>query len=108
MPLFCTKCNNLTAVITTADTFYYKCGQCQSEYKPTDDESMKYEDVTGQNLSVFSTILLNASKDPVNPKVAKNCIKCDSKFVKQVRIGAALQIINACIGCDHRWHEGIE
>ena len=108
MPLFCQECNNLLSIITTADEFFFKCIKCQKTYTPSDDDSLRYDDVKGTNLIIYKTILQNAGKDPVNPKVRKTCKKCESDIVKQVRLGEDMRLINVCVKCDTQWIEGTE
>lgn len=104
MKLFCTICNNLLVVNTSADDFYFKCNKCYQIYKPDESDTLHYEDIKGTNLIIYKTILQNAGKDPVNPKIYKDCT-CGNNIVRQVRLGDALQLINICIKCDKKWLE---
>jgi len=106
MPMFCKLCNNLLSIITTADEFYFKCVKCQINYTPDKKDSLRYEDTTGANLVIYKTILKNAGRDPVNPKVKKKCKKCKNTIVKQVRLSNDLRLINVCIKCNNQWLEG--
>lgn len=107
MPLFCPICNNLLVVTTSADDFHFTCMKCHSTEKPTSADTLRYEEVSGTNLVVFKSILLNAGKDPVNPKVKKQC-KCGYDTVRQVRLGTEMKLINTCIKCNEQWLEGTE
>jgi len=107
MPLFCDICNNLLSVITTASTFYFKCAQCQKRFKPLPDDSLRYEESTGINLLIYKKILQNAAKDPLNPKVLRDCPNCKKKtIIRQVRLGDDLRLINTCIKCEKQWIDG--
>ena len=105
--LFCKICANLLSVVTTADTFYFKCAKCQELYQPTDKDSIRYEEVRGSELAMHKTILLNAGMDPVNPKVKCKCT-CGNNFAKQVRLGSDMRVINICTMCNRQWYEGID
>jgi len=107
MPLFCTICNNLLSGVSRADNFYFECVSCKEIYKPTAVDTLRHEQIKGTDLVTFKTILQNANRDPVNPKVKKKCTKCDSKYVKQVRLGDDMRLINCCIKCNERWIEGL-
>lgn len=109
MPLFCQTCNNLLSRITTSDQFYFRCNSCNQSYNPTDNDTLQYEEIKGTNLVVYKTILQNAGRDPVNPKVKKDCVnnKCDSNIVKQVRLGDDMRLINICPKCNKQWIEGL-
>lgn len=107
MPRFCETCNNLLSVIATSDEFYFKCIKCQLTYRPSEDDSLRFESTKGTNLIVYKTILKNAGRDPVNPKVRKPCDGCASTIVRQVRLGDDMRLINICINCDKQWIEGL-
>jgi len=107
MSLFCKKCNNLLIVETTSESFKFKCNKCELYETPTAYDTLRYEDITGDDLIVFKSILLTASDDPVNPKVEKKC-KCGYDRVRQVRLGNEMKLINSCIKCKNQWLEGIE
>ena len=92
-------------MITTSDLFQYKCGKCESIETPSEKDTLVYEDVTGTNLVVFKSILGNAGRDPVNPKVRRAC-KCGNKFAKQVRLGDEMKLINTCTKCGEQWLDG--
>jgi DNA-directed RNA polymerase subunit M/transcription elongation factor TFIIS len=108
MPLFCEICSNLLSVITTADTFHFRCMKCKKDYMPVDEDTLRYEQIKGTNLIIYKTILQNADKDPVNPKVENHCNKCGHNIVRQVRLGNDMRLINVCIKCSNKWIEGIE
>lgn len=105
MPLFCAICRNLLISVTTPDEFKFQCEKCQKFEKPGDTDLMVYEDVSGTNLVIYKSILHNAGKDPVNPKVTRKC-KCGSKFAKQVRLGSEMKLINTCVSCGNQWLDG--
>lgn len=106
MPLFCKNCSNLLVVSTTVDTFHFKCNKCEQTEEPTAVDTLRLEIVSGTDYTVHKAMLHNAAHDPVNPKVAKICPKCDHKIVRQVRIGNEMRIINTCISCVHQWIDG--
>lgn len=107
MPLFCPVCNNLLVVTTTSDDFHFTCMKCRRIEKPAASDTLRYEEVSGTNLIIFKGILLNAGKDPVNPKVKKQC-KCGNSTVRQVRLGNEMKLVNTCTECNHQWLEGAE
>ncbi len=105
MPLFCPVCKNLMTIATTADDFRYQCGKCMTFEKPNQRDTLVYEDVTGTNLIIYRSILTNAGRDPVNPKVLRKC-KCGSRFARQVRLGNEMKLINTCVLCSEQWLDG--
>ncbi len=92
-------------IATTADEFHYQCSKCMTFEKPSDKDTLVYEDVTGTNLIIYKSILKNAGLDPVNPKVFRKC-KCGSRFAKQVRLGSEMKLINTCVLCAEQWLDG--
>jgi len=106
MPLFCTNCNNLLTVVTTADSFYFKCISCQEVFEPTATDTLRREWIKGDDLLVHKTILQNAGRDPANPKVYRDCA-CGARIAKQVRLGDDMRLINICTGCDKQTIEGL-
>ena len=105
--MFCKICDNMLSAITTADKFYFKCVRCQVTYEPEPNDTLRYEDIKGTNLLVYKTILKNAGRDPVNPKVRKTCTGCGNKIAKQVRLGDDMRLINVCTKCGKQWIEGL-
>lgn len=106
--LFCQECLNLLSVITTSDELFLKCIKCQKITLTGPKDSLRYEDIKGTNLVIYKTILQNAGKDPVNPKVKKDCKKCKNDIVKQVRLGSDMRLINICTNCNEQWLEGVD
>jgi DNA-directed RNA polymerase subunit M/transcription elongation factor TFIIS len=106
MSLFCTTCHTLLTVVTSTDMFYFKCIKCQKNYEPNDTDTLHYVEESKTNFASYKQILKNASRDPANPKVLLDCTKCDSKYVKQVRLGESKKLINCCIKCNNQWIEG--
>lgn len=92
-------------IATTADEFHYQCNKCMTVEKPANKDTLVFEDVTGTNLIIYKSILKNAGRDPVNPKVLRKC-SCGSKFAKQVRLGNEMKLINTCIACGEQWLDG--
>lgn len=103
--LFCPECQNLLIDITTSDSFILTCPNCHIQVQPDEKASLRYEDVSGTNLVVFRSLLQNAGKDPLNPKVYKKC-KCGSTLARQVRLGDEMRLINTCIKCNEQWLDG--
>jgi hypothetical protein len=73
--------------------------------KPSDKDSLVYENVTGTNLIIYKSILHNAGRDPVNPIVFRKC-KCGNNYARQVRLGNEMKLINTCIECGDQWLDG--
>ena len=105
MSRFCKNCNNLLVVDLANDSLSFNCMSCLSEYNSEPNDSLRYEDVKTGNLFIFSKILDNAHRDPVNLKAKKQCKKCKHEFAKQVRLGESLRLINICEKCQNRWVE---
>jgi DNA-directed RNA polymerase subunit M/transcription elongation factor TFIIS len=106
MPLFCKFCSNLLVNINSSDSLKFKCVKCNVYEEPTDEDTLRYEDVKAINLDVYKSIVSTAADDPVNPKVKKICPKCKHDRARQVRIGDELKLINKCIKCKEQWVEG--
>jgi DNA-directed RNA polymerase subunit M/transcription elongation factor TFIIS len=105
MSVLCNICGNLLTNSTSAESFLFICNKCSTTTKPSDKDTLRYEDVTGTDLIVYKAILLNAGQDPVNPKVKKQC-SCGYNIVKQVRLGREMKLINTCIKCNNQWLDG--
>lgn len=103
--IFCQQCNNLLVTISTTDELYFKCDQCQIKYNSDETNSMRYEEVKGSNLTLYSTLMRYAHKDPVNPKVYRQCPSCAEPIVRQIRLGENMTLINCCPQCAHSWLE---
>lgn len=107
MPLFCTDCNNLLTVVTSSDDFKFKCTKCEKIEDPTDEDSLRYEFSGVVDFTLFVQTMANAVRDPVNPKVEKDCT-CGNNRAKQVRLGKELKLVNICDKCHRQWLEGTE
>lgn len=108
MPLFCKTCNNLLSSITRADTFYFKCVSCKETYQPEPEDTLRFEEIKGTNLSIYKTLLHHAGEDPVNPKIYTNCTKCGNNIAKYVQLGDDMRQINICTNCYKQWIEGLD
>lgn len=105
MSLFCDNCRNLLTMVTTADTFAFKCNKCELTKEPNVTDYKVYESLSGTNLDIFRSLLSYAGKDPVNPKVIKKC-KCGHNIAKQVRLGNEMKLVNTCVKCNKQWLDG--
>lgn len=101
--VFCRQCNNLLVEITGPTKCYFKCINCNIFYESNIHDSLRYDNSKDSNLAIYKTILKNAGKDPVNPKIIKKCISCSNDILKQVRLGEDMRLINTCIACDKQW-----
>jgi len=93
-------------MITTTDEFYYKCVKCQIKIDINDEDTLRFEESKGMNLIIYQTILQNAARDPLNPKVKKQCKFCKNNILRQVRLGEDMRLINICPECNEQWIEG--
>jgi len=105
MPLFCKICHNLMIISTTVESFIYQCEKCKITETPSAEDTLVYEDVSGTNLVIYNSILANAGRDQVNPKIRRKC-KCGSDLCRQVRLGDEMKLINTCIKCSDQWLDG--
>lgn len=102
---FCKNCQNLLCVNTSEEKLSFKCMACFTQYPATDNDSLRFEEVKDKKLVIFTKILENSARDPVNLKVYKKCSKCNNNIAKQVRLGDELQLINICERCNFKWLE---
>jgi DNA-directed RNA polymerase subunit M/transcription elongation factor TFIIS len=103
--MLCKICQNLLTVITTHDNMFFTCVKCYVNYQPEINDSLLYVEKKGTDLSIYGVMLKYAGKDPVNPKIRKDCIACDNKILRQVRLGNDMKLINICIKCDKKWRD---
>lgn len=100
MKLYCQVCNNLLEVVIKDDVMKFRCESCASEYDPEPDDTLRYEEEKGSDISIFAGILKNITKDPVNPKVRRQCKKCNHGIAKYVQLGDDKKIVYGCLGCN--------
>ncbi len=105
MHLFCDNCRNLLTMVTTPDTFVFKCNKCEIIKEPEITDYEVYKLISGTDLDIFRSLLTHAGKDPVNPKVNKKC-KCGHNIAKQVRLGNEMRLVNTCVKCNKQWLDG--
>ena len=99
MKLYCDICNNLLEIDIMNDVLIFVCKSCQNRYEAKADDSLRYEEVKGSDIAIFSKILEKIADDPVNPKIYKDCKKCNHNISKYVRLGAENKIIFSCVNC---------
>ena len=95
---FCQYCRNLLEVDILNDQLRFNCMGCNSHYSATDDDSLRFEEVKGSNISIFKKILEKIPEDPLNPKMYKDC-KCGGGMAKFVRLGNDMKLVYSCISC---------
>lgn len=100
---FCSICENKLIPDIVKDELNFKCYACNLEYNSTPEDSLRFEEIKGDPLSKFITILKNTHKDPVNPKLRITCPKCKYGFAKQIRIGDDMKLITSCCACGYKW-----
>lgn len=105
MSKFCKICDNLLTAVYAHDELAFKCNICQIPYKSFPEDTLRHERVKESDVMIFDKIMDKAAKDPVTIKAKVDCInnKCDSKIVKQVRVGSDMKLYNICIKCEKRW-----
>ena len=99
MKLYCNICNNLLDVFIQNDNLKFKCESCKSQYDAEDDDSLRYEEEKGSDITIFSKILEKIADDPVNPKIYRDCKKCKHSIAKYVRLGDEQKMVYACVKC---------
>ena len=104
--LFCKVCDNIYSIITTNNKLYFKCQKCKTAVEPNVIDTLRYEAKSISRI-IYGTLLKNAGKDPVNPKVIKECPQCKYTISKQIRVGNDMRLINTCTKCDYQWLEGV-
>jgi DNA-directed RNA polymerase subunit M/transcription elongation factor TFIIS len=81
------------------DNLVFICNSCHERYEAADNDSLRYEEVKGSDIAIFSKILDKIADDPVNPKIARECKTCKNKFAKYVRLGDEMKVVYACTKC---------
>jgi DNA-directed RNA polymerase subunit M/transcription elongation factor TFIIS len=99
LKLYCQICNNLLGVDIVNDQLLFICQSCQSRYAAKDDDSLRYEEVKGSDIAIFSKILEKIADDPVNPKIYRDCKKCKHNIAKYVRLGDEQKMVYSCVKC---------
>jgi DNA-directed RNA polymerase subunit M/transcription elongation factor TFIIS len=99
MKLYCSICENLLEVDIVNDQLVFICASCQNRYEAQDDDSLRYEEVKGSDIAIFSKILGKIADDPVNPKIYRDCKKCKHNLAKYVRLGEEQKMVYSCINC---------
>lgn len=97
--LYCKICQNLLGVDIVNDLLVFICESCQSRYTALDDDSLRYEEVKGSDIAIFSRILEKISDDPVNPKIYRECKKCRHNISKYVMLGDEKKMVFSCVKC---------
>jgi DNA-directed RNA polymerase subunit M/transcription elongation factor TFIIS len=97
--LFCRVCNNLLSVDIVNDNLIFICQSCQSRYEAQDDDSLRYEEVKGSDIAIFSKILGKIADDPMNPKIYRDCTECEHNIAKYVRLGDEHKMVYSCVKC---------
>lgn len=97
--LYCEICENLLSVDINNNSLIFICKSCQSTYEARDDDSLRYEEVKGSDIAIFSRILQKIADDPVNPKIFRNCRKCKNNISKYVRLGDEKKMVYMCTKC---------
>jgi DNA-directed RNA polymerase subunit M/transcription elongation factor TFIIS len=99
--MFCRICSTLLTVDAVNDQLRFVCMSCHSHYEAADDDSLRYEEVKGSDIAIFSKILEKIAEDPTNPKVFRECVvpKCGSKIAKYVRLGDEMKMVYSCVKC---------
>lgn len=101
--MFCQICANLLTVDIINEALVFVCNGCQSKYDASDDDSLRYEDVKGSDITIFKKILEKISADPANPKIYRACKQepCTGNIAKYVRLGDDLKLVYSCTTCQH-------
>ena len=100
---FCDTCNNLLQTDIMNDELVFKCMSCFSVYKSEPDDTLRYEESTNVNLSIFQTILNKSDRDAVCMRAFIECPKCKYNKAKCVRVGSDMKLIYICEKCRFQW-----
>ena len=103
MKLFCDHCSNKLVISTDADVLSFKCINCFVLYKSEDDDTLLYEKIKNNTITVYENILNNAKLDNLNIKEFTSCPKCKIHISSTVRVGEEMRVINICEKCDFKW-----
>lgn len=103
MKLFCDNCDNKLVISTDNDTLKFKCTNCFTLYNSENDDTLLYEKIKNNTITVYENILNNAKYDNLNIKEFASCPKCKNHISKTIRIGDEMRIINICEQCDFKW-----
>ena len=95
---FCTICENRLEDITTSNKLYYECTKCKKTFDATDEDTLIFTQSFNKKESTmqYETMLKTAAYDNANPKVYKDCTKCDNKIVSYVVLGHNMKYVYLC------------
>ena len=104
MVKFCFYCGNLLyAYYENNEQLFFMCNNCHIPYDPDVEDTLRYSRNKNNVTISIKKILNNTIDDPAVVKVYKDCIECDGKIVKQIRIGDNLDLFNICLKCKKQW-----
>lgn len=102
---FCPACNNRLSKHTNNETLLFKCKTCFYEENSKPEDTLMLNVSLKEEESLYKNdIYLNiAAKDIIAPLIKKNCINCDSNYVRDINVMSSGESIFICPKCEHRF-----
>ena len=103
MTSFCPNCYNLLVVNTTSDALKFECPSCHTSVDGTAEDTLRYEEVEGSDITTYQKQLQKAADDPVGHKIRVTCPACSHGIARDIIVGDDMKVIYTCLKCRHQW-----
>lgn len=105
MTSFCPVCRNLLFINPQLDDLTFECRSCKTSIRGTPEDTLRYEEIEGSDITIYSKLLQKFADDPAGHKVRKPCPKCGHDIAKNVVLGPDMRNIYMCLepSCRHQW-----
>jgi DNA-directed RNA polymerase subunit M/transcription elongation factor TFIIS len=105
MTTFCPICRNLLFINTQSDELKFECRSCKTSIPGSAEDSMRFEEIEGSDITVYGKLLQKIAEDPVGHKTRKQCPKCGNEIARDVIIGDDMRTIYVCMkpNCRYQW-----
>ena len=100
---FCPLCQNLLFINTQSDELKFVCRACHTSIVGSETDTLRYEEIEGEDITIYNKMLKKIADDPVSHKVRKPCPKCAHDIARDVTLGNDMRTIYICTKCKHQW-----